>query len=70
MKFYKGLSTWSTKQFGEFLSNLENYLFKVNMEDQADKEAIDLAFNSARADDRKKWLETPAGDFEDYIIQE
>ena len=67
-KFYKGLSTWSTKQFGVFLSTLEKYLFRVDMVDGTDKEAIDLAFNSDRADDRKVWLETPAGDFDDYIV--
>ncbi len=69
MKFYKGLSTWSTKQFSVFLSNLDKYLFRVDMIDAADTEAIDLAFNSQRADDRKKWLETPAEDFADYIVR-
>ena len=69
MKYYKGLSSWSTKQFSKFLSNLDNYLFRVNMVDQTDKEAIDLAFNSTRADDRKVWLETPAEDFDSYVVQ-
>lgn len=68
-KFYKGLSTWSTKQFSYFLSNLDNYLYKITVVDEEDKESIDLAFNSQRADDRKTWLETPAGDFDDYIHQ-
>lgn len=69
MKYYKGLSTWSTKQFAIFLNNLEKYLFRVDMTDAEDKEAIDLAFNSQRADDRKVWLETPAADFDDYIVR-
>lgn len=68
MKYYKGLSTWSTKHFGHFLNNLEQYLFRVDMVDSTDKEAIDLAFNSQRADDRKIWLETPAADFDDFIV--
>lgn len=68
MKYYKGLSSWKTPQFAKFLSNLDRYLFRVDMRDAADKEAIDLAFNSSRADDRKEWLETEAGDFADYII--
>ena len=38
-----------------------------NMEDEHDKNALDLAFNGARADDRKVWLETSSGNFEDYI---
>jgi DNA gyrase/topoisomerase IV subunit B len=70
MKYYKGLSSWSTKQFSAFLGNLDKYLFRVDMVDSTDKEAIDLAFNSQRADDRKKWLETPAEDFDSYIVQE
>lgn len=69
MKYYKGLSTWSTKQFGKFLGDLETYLYRVDKVDEADNEAIDLAFNSQRADDRKAWLETPAGNFDDYIVQ-
>lgn len=69
MKYYKGLSTWSTKQFGKFLGDLEQYLFRVDKVDDEDVEAIDLAFNSQRADDRKVWLETPAGDFDEYIVR-
>jgi DNA topoisomerase-2 len=68
MKYYKGLSTWSTKQFGKFLGDLEQYLFRVDKIDTEDNEAIDLAFNSQRADDRKAWLETPAGDFDEFIV--
>ena len=68
MKYYKGLSTWSTKQFSQFLSDLERYLFRVDVIDQEDLEAIDLAFNGSRADDRKVWLETPATNFEDFIV--
>lgn len=68
-KWFKGLSTWSTKQFSKFLSDLEQYLFRIDKIDNEDNEAIDLAFNSQRADDRKVWLETPAGDFDDYIVK-
>lgn len=69
MKYYKGLSTWSTKQFGKFLGDLGQYLFRVDKVDEEDVEAIDLAFNSQRADDRKVWLETPAGDFDEHIVR-
>jgi hypothetical protein len=69
MKYYKGLSTWSTKQFSLFLGNLEKYLFRIDMVNNEDKEAIDLAFNSQRADDRKVWLETGAADFDDFIVR-
>lgn len=70
MKYFKGLSSWKTPQFANFLSNLDKYLFKVTMEDETDKDAIDLAFNGQRADDRKVWLETPASDFEEFIVKE
>ena len=68
-KYYKGLGTSSAKEFTEYLSNMDNYLFRIDIEDDADKNAIDLAFSSSRADDRKEWLETPAGNFEDYIVE-
>jgi DNA topoisomerase-2 len=68
-EYYKGLSQWETKEFAKFLQNLDTYLFKVTMEDEDDKDAIDLAFNGQRADDRKAWLETPAADFEEFIVK-
>lgn len=68
-KYYKGLSSWKTPQFAGFLENLDKYLFKITMDKEEDKSAIDLAFNSQRADDRKVWLETPAADFEEFIVQ-
>lgn len=67
-KYYKGLSTWKTPQFAKFLENFDEYLYKVTVEDESDTDAIDLAFAGHRADDRKKWLETPAANFEDFII--
>jgi hypothetical protein len=39
------------------------------MDGQDDKMALDLAFNGERADDRKVWLETPADNFEDHIVE-
>ena len=66
-EYYKGLSQWETDEFAVFLENMDKYLFKVTMEDEDDKDAIDLAFNGQRADDRKTWLETPAANFEDFI---
>ena len=66
--YYKGLSKWKTPQFAHFLENLDRYMFRINLEGEEDKDAIDLAFNSARADDRKTWLETPADDFEKFIV--
>lgn len=67
MKYYKGLSSWKTPQFAKFLQNPDRYLFKVTVDNEEDTDAIDLAFNAARANDRKAWLETPAADFEEFI---
>lgn len=69
MKYYKGLSSWETKQFAKFLEQPEKYLFRVSIADDEDKDAIDLAFNASRANERKVWLETPAANFEDFITE-
>ena len=67
--YYKGLSKWKTEQFAEFLSSPEKYLFKIDVEGDEDRDSLDLAFNNQRADDRKAWLETPAENFEDFIVR-
>lgn len=67
-KYYKGLSAWETSDFAKFLANFDKYLFLITMEDTTDTDAVDLAFNNKRADDRKVWLETGAANFEDFII--
>ena len=66
-KYYKGLGTSSASEFKSYFEQMDNYLFNIDMSDAEDKDAIDLAFNGQRADDRKVWLETPAANFEDYI---
>lgn len=67
-KFYKGLGTSSAAEFKQYFEDMDQYLFRIDMADQDDKDSIDLAFNSQRADDRKKWLETPAANFEEFIL--
>jgi DNA topoisomerase II len=69
-EYYKGFSQWDTDEFAKFLGNLDQYLFRVTMRDGADRDAIDLAFNADRVDDRKAWLETPAADFEEFIARD
>lgn len=66
-KYYKGLGTSSSKEFKSYFENMDNYLYNLLVVDKADKDAIDLAFNGNRADDRKVWLETPAENFEDFV---
>lgn len=68
-RYFKGLGTTKTDAFIPYMENLDQYLFQITMNDTEDKASVDLAFNSERADDRKKWLETPADNFEDYIVE-
>jgi len=66
-KYYKGLGTSSAAEFKNYFENMENYLFQFTLNDKDDRDAIDLAFNHERANDRKEWLKTPALSFEDFI---
>lgn len=54
IKYYKGLGTSSSAEFKEYFKDMKilNYEWTDRSND-----AIDLAFNKKRADDRKKWLE-------------
>lgn len=53
IKYYKGLGTSSDAEAKEYFKNMKQITYKYT--DKSD-EAIDLAFNKKRADDRKKWL--------------
>jgi len=66
-KYYKGLGTSSAAEFRNYFENMENYLFQFTLNEKDDRDAIDLAFNHERANDRKEWLKTPALSFEDFI---
>lgn len=43
---------------------MDKHLVQLELIDETDNDAIDLAFNGTRADDRKVWLETGAEIFE------
>lgn len=66
-KYYKGLGTSTSKEFAEYIDNIEDYLYSIELQDKEDKEAIELAFKSTLADERKDWLATPAMSFEDFV---
>lgn len=66
-KYYKGLGTSTSKEFSEYFDNMEKYLYNIEIKDGEDSEAIELAFKSSLADERKDWLSTPANNFEDYV---
>jgi len=55
IKYYKGLGTSTATEFKEYMRNRQFVGFKYA--GQSSHEVVDMAFNSERADDRKKWLE-------------
>lgn len=59
IKYYKGLGTSTSEEFKEYFrdmaKNLVHYTWK---DDTSDNEAITLAFQKERSNDRKAWLNT------------
>jgi DNA topoisomerase-2 len=53
-KYYKGLGTSTSKEFKEYFANKKTVEFISTGENSRD--AIDMAFNKKRANDRKDWL--------------
>ena len=54
MKYYKGLGTSTRDEAKEYFTNPSSVKF---IYDEQSDEAIDMAFNKQRADDRKQWLQ-------------
>lgn len=54
-KYFKGLGTSTAAEARDCLKDISNKLIKFERDDQCD-EFVSLAFNTKRADDRKKWL--------------
>ena len=54
-KYYKGLGTSDSREGKEYFRNIDRHLYKVHA-NQGWKTHVDLAFNKARANDRKEWL--------------
>jgi DNA topoisomerase-2 len=53
-KYYKGLGTSTSKEFKEYFANKKTVEFISTGE--VSRDAIDMAFNKKRANDRKEWL--------------
>jgi DNA topoisomerase-2 len=53
-KYYKGLGTSTSKEFKEYFANKKTVEFISTGTESRD--AIDMAFNKKRANDRKEWL--------------
>ena len=55
-KYYKGLGTSDSKESQEYFRELERHKVYFQWNSEEDTNAIDLAFNKKRANDRKDWL--------------
>ena len=55
IQYYKGLGTSTREEAQEYFKEMNVTQFRYTAD--ADSAAIDLAFNKARADDRKTWLQ-------------
>jgi DNA topoisomerase-2 len=56
IKYYKGLGTSTSKEGKEYFKNILDHELCFKWTSSRDDEAIDLAFNKKRADDRKDWI--------------
>lgn len=56
VKYYKGLGTSDDKEAKEYFSSIDIHKITFKYEDNEDDQAVDLAFNKKKADDRKDWL--------------
>merc|ERR1712187_246112 len=58
MKYYKGLGTSTSKEAKEYFRELDRHTLNFVWHADMDDEAIDLAFNKTKTDDRKQWINT------------
>ena len=56
IKYYKGLGTSTDKEFRQYFHQFEKHQVLFKWTGGADGEAIDMAFNKKRAEDRKNWI--------------
>lgn len=67
VKYYKGLGTSDTEDAKRYFSNIDKHLIKITHTGDSCKEAIQIFFNSTRAEDRKKSLvQVDEASFVDY----
>merc|ERR1719353_2656776 len=80
-KYYKGLGTSTTKEAKEYFRDIENHELRFRWASERDGQAIHLAFNKKRADDRKEWINAyeegtfvdhskPTVGYQDFIYKE
>ena len=56
IKYYKGLGTSTSLEAKEYFGQIDKHRIRFQYSNATDDEAIDLAFNKKKADDRKNWL--------------
>lgn len=56
VKYYKGLGTSNRTDFQDYFKDYEKHYMEFHNEEEDGHEAITLAFDDERADDRKLWL--------------
>ena len=56
IKYYKGLGTSTSLEAKEYFKAIESHRIRFFYRDAHDDDAIDLAFNKKKADNRKDWL--------------
>lgn len=56
IKYYKGLGTSTGQEAKEYFKAIDKHRIRFTYKAPEDDEAIDLAFNKKKADDRKNWL--------------
>jgi len=56
IKYYKGLGTSTSAEGKEYFKHIEDHRMAFKYSGPTDDDAIDLAFNKKRADDRKDWI--------------
>lgn len=58
VKYYKGLGTSTAKEAKEYFAKIAEHTIDFEYVDEADDQALELAFSKKLADQRKTWLET------------
>merc|ERR1719460_3564140 len=67
IKYYKGLGTSTAAEAKEYFNEIANHRILFKYQSPSDGKVIDMAFNKARADDRKKWMNNyKEGDYVDH----
>eukprot|EP00931_Biecheleriopsis_adriatica_P005192 TRINITY_DN106727_c0_g1_i1.p1 TRINITY_DN106727_c0_g1~~TRINITY_DN106727_c0_g1_i1.p1 ORF type:complete len:1234 (+),score=353.48 TRINITY_DN106727_c0_g1_i1:61-3762(+) len=56
IKYYKGLGTSTAAEAKEYFSAITDHRIEFEYKSKKDGELVDMAFNKARADDRKEWM--------------